>query len=51
MENNNENTTYSKTVIEISDFIFKNPDKDNINDVLAEFGGKWRRKKRTFERM
>ena len=46
-----ENTTYSKKVIEIADFIFKNPGKDNVNDVLSEFVGICRKKKRTFERM
>ena len=35
----------------IADFIYTNPQKDNINEVLAEFGGIWRKKKRTFERL
>ena len=42
--------TYSKQVIEIADYILANPEKDNANDVLAKFGGVWRRKLRTFER-
>jgi len=41
--------TYSKQVIEIADYIFKNPDKKR-EDVLANFGKKWQKGNRTIDR-
>jgi flagellar biosynthesis chaperone FliJ len=40
---------YSKAVIEIADFIFKNPDK-KMSDVLSYFVIKCRKNRRTIER-
>ena len=47
---NNENTTYSKKVIEIADFIFANPTKE-MSIIVSEIVSKCQKSERTFERM
>ena len=44
-----KNTTYSKKVIEIADFMLRNPHRKTA-EILAYFGGKWRKGRRTIER-
>lgn len=44
-----KSTTYSKTVIEIADYIFANPDK-KPRDIVSVFVGKCRKSERTVER-
>jgi len=43
-----KNTTYSKQVIEIADYIFKNPD-EKMKSVISVFVGKFRKTSRTIE--
>jgi len=45
---NEKEKTYSKKVIEIADYIFKNP-QSKTAEIIAVFCGKLRKKKRTIE--
>jgi len=40
---------YSRQVIDIADYVFKNPQMKTA-EILSHFGGKWRKGRRTIER-